>query len=162
MPPMEEAKLLAELKYEFDSLYVATEIVQSPNYKVHPIDSLLYEICLLHFRVVWDFFYISGKNSDFTVHDFLSHDALKRNRPKQPDRLIEIRDYVDVMLAHLSRERINPKRKSGEPSMSDFAMIRTHTEALYKGFVAELTPEQRKMFVNPLARKFIDFESLEP
>jgi hypothetical protein len=157
-----EADLFAELKYEFDSLYVGAEIVQSPNYKQHPVDGLLYEACLLHFRVVWDFFYGGGKKSDFTVREFLSNDALKRNRPKQPKRLAEIREYLDVMLAHLSRERIDPKRKTGEPHMVDFALIRKHTEDLFKGFVAELRPEQRKMLVNPLAHKFSKFKTLEP
>ena len=157
-----EAKLLAELKYELDALYVATEIVRSPEYKHYPFDGLLYEACLLHFRVVWDFFYHKEKDSDFTVRDFMSSETLRRHRPKQPPRLREIRQYSNVMLAHLSRERIDPKRKAGEPLLADFDLIRKHTEDLFNGFVAALTPEQRKLLINPLRRKFINFTTLQP
>jgi hypothetical protein len=90
---------------------------------------------LLHFRVIWDFFYRGGKNSDFSVREFLSNNALKRSRPKQPKRLTEIREYLNVMLAHLSRERIDPRRNAGEPRVADFALIRKHTEDLFNRFV---------------------------
>ena len=53
-----QAKLLAELKYEMDMLYVATEMALSTNYKEYPLDSMIFEVVLFHFRVVWDFFYV--------------------------------------------------------------------------------------------------------
>ena len=41
----EEASLLGVLKFEFDSLYVSTEMVQSKNFKEPPLDGLLLEAC---------------------------------------------------------------------------------------------------------------------
>src|ERR1035438_3581506 len=154
MDPELQAKLLAELKYEIDMLYVTTEIVLSPKYKEYPLDSILFEVCLLHFRVVWDFFYASGEDTDFTVRDVLADDQLKTHRPKQPKRLRGIRDYVDVMLAHLSQDRIDADLKNRVPQREDFALIREHTETLFKGFVAALTAGQKAAFKNTLPHKF--------
>lgn len=162
MDAMAQAKLLGELKYEIDMLYVATEMALSPKYKEHPLDSMIFEVVLLHFRVVWDFSYAGGEDTDFTVREVLTNDQLKSHRPKQPKRLKEIRDYVDVMLAHLSQERIDSNLKDQVPSREDFTLIRQHAEDLFKGFVAALTPEQKVAFKNPLARKFTDFQVLEP
>ena len=46
----------AELMYEVDSLYVSTEMILSGRFLEFPLDGLLLEACLLHFRAVWDFF----------------------------------------------------------------------------------------------------------
>ena len=108
-----QAKLLAELKYEMDMLYVATEMALSTNYKEYPLDSMIFEVVLFHFRVVWDFFYVRGKKTDFTVRDVLTIDQLKAHRPKKPKRLREIHEqYVDGMLAHLSQKRIDSDLKA--------------------------------------------------
>lgn len=156
-----ELALLAELKYEFDSLFVSTEIVQSRDYKQPPFDGLLLEVCLLHFRVIWDFFYGRQKANDFTVRMFLADSSLRKHRPKQPKRLAEIRLWLNVMLAHLSAERIDPKCKAGEIRMEDILLIRDHTEALFGGFVAALSTSQRAGMINPHARKFQKFKTLK-
>jgi hypothetical protein len=162
MSPADEANLLAHLKFELDSLYVGTEVVQSPKYKEYPIDGMLYDACLLHFRVVWDFFYGGGQGTDFTIRDILSNTAIRNSRPKAPKRLREIRAYLNVMLAHLSHERIHPDRKAQEPHMTDFAFIRKHTEDLFNGFVSQLTPHQKSKLVNQLSNKFKNYKTLEP
>jgi hypothetical protein len=155
-----EAALLGELKYELDSLYVCTEIIQSGKHSQPPFDGLLLEICLLHFRVVWDFFHGQQKDGDLTIRTFLSDSALRTHRPKQPKQLAKIRPWLNVMLAHLSKERIDPKRKAGEITMDDIVLMRTHTEQLFAAFVAALTPAQRTGLVNPHARKFQQFKTL--
>lgn len=160
MKPTIEAALLGELKYEIDSLYVSTEIIESGKYRQPPFDGLLLGVCLLHFRVVWDFFYGRQQGSDLTVRTFLSDAALRTRRPKQPKRLAEIRLWLNVMLAHLSSERIDPKRKAGEISMEDIGLIRSHTEALFLGFAKALSADQKAGLVNPHARKFQRFKTL--
>jgi hypothetical protein len=160
MAPMDaitQAKLLGELKYEIDMLYVATEMALSLKYKERPFDSMIFEVVLLHFRVVWDFFY-GGEASDFVVRDILTTDQLKSYRPKQHQRLREIRRYVNVMLAHLSKERVDSDVKEKLPDADDFRLIRRHTEDLFKGFVAALNPNQKAAFHNPLAHKFTNFQ----
>jgi hypothetical protein len=49
------SSIAPELMYELDSLYVSTEIILSRQFREVPIDGLLLEACLLHFRVVWEF-----------------------------------------------------------------------------------------------------------
>jgi hypothetical protein len=158
-----QKKLLAELKYEIDTLYVATEIVLSSDYKQPPLDSMIFEVALLHFRVVWDFFYAGGNTTDFTVRDLLSDDQVKSHRPKQPKRLKEIRDYLDDMLAHLTHRRIDGKLKALVPNVEDFKLIRTHTEELFNALVAALNDDQKAAFRDgSLSHKFTKFKTLQP
>jgi hypothetical protein len=42
----------------------------------------------------------------------------------------------------------------------DIELIREHTKTLFTSFWALLTDEQRKKLVNPLARKFAAFDTL--
>jgi hypothetical protein len=126
-------------------------MVQSKDYKQPPLDGLLLEACLLHFRIVWDFFYGSDVNDGLTMQAFLSNDALKLRRPKQPRRLREIRQSLNVTLAHLNRKRIDPKFKVQEVHMVDIALIRKHTEDLFNGFVGALSAAQKAALVNRLA-----------
>ncbi len=51
----------AELMFEVDSLYVSTEMILSGKFREFPLDGLLLEACLLHFRIIWDFFYGTKK-----------------------------------------------------------------------------------------------------
>ena len=53
---MAKGAILGELMYEIDSLYVSTEMILSRRFREPPMDGLLLESCLLHFRGVWDFF----------------------------------------------------------------------------------------------------------
>ena len=70
-------KIGGEVMFEIDSLYVSTEMILSRRFREHPLDGLLLEACLLHFRVVWDFFYRLPKkkpsdveSSDIVVQDY--------------------------------------------------------------------------------------------
>jgi hypothetical protein len=160
MTAKDEAAFLGHLKYEIDALYALTEIIQSKGYKEPPIDSFLLECCLLHFRVVWDFFYGKPTPKDLTIRVFLSVESLKKHRPRQPKRLREIRNQINITIAHLGRDRIKPERKSTEPRMEDIALIREHTEQLFVAFTAALSEAQKAGLVNPLAHKFRNFKTV--
>ena len=69
-------KIGGEVMFEIDSLYVSTKMILSRRFREHPLDGLLLEACLLHFRMVWDFFYRLPKkkpsdveSSDIVVRD---------------------------------------------------------------------------------------------
>src|SRR5579864_1910513 len=90
-----------ELAYELDSLYVATEMIIGRKFSTVPLDGLLLEACLLHFRVVWDFFYRpKSKANDIVIRDFIPQWT---DIPASP-RLQTIRKWLNVMLAHLDRK----------------------------------------------------------
>ena len=125
----------------------------------YPLDSFLLECCLAHFRVVWDFFYVDDSQA-LTVRAFLSGNAVRATRPKQPKRLKEVRDGVNSSVVHLGLARIEPDRKAKEPTMDDIIAIRTHVETLCAHFVGELAPRQKALLVNPLAYKFTNYKSL--
>jgi len=157
--PKEEADYLGHLKYEFDSLYVLTEMIQSRRFMRHPLDSFLLECCLAHFRVIWDFFYLAESNA-LNVRAFLAGSEVRATRPKQPSRLRALRDGVNSDVVHLGLARIRAERKAQAPTMHDIAAIREHVRALYCYFTGELPDPQKSLLVNPLAHKFRDFETL--
>jgi hypothetical protein len=51
-------------------------------------------------------------------------------------------------------------RYSGHVTDEDVDLIWEHTKTLFTSFWALLTDEQRKEFLNPLARKFAAFDTL--
>jgi hypothetical protein len=149
----------AELMYEVDSLYVSTEIILSGRFGEFPLDGLLQEACLLHFRIVWDFFYKPAvKTTDITVRSFVP----QWKGPAQPARLKAIREWLNVMLAHLTTRRTEPGYKAGEITATDIQSIREHTKALFGVFVTQFSDDQRKELINPLAHKFTQYETLNP
>jgi hypothetical protein len=155
---MAHTEVAGELMYEIDSLYVGTEMILSRRFREHPLDSLLLEACLLHFRVVWDFFYRpADKKTDVVVRDFVP--TWKAVDP--PARLKEIRRWLNAMLAHLSTHRVDPAYKAGEITEEDIRLIREHTKTLFAEFIeAPLAKDQREALVNPLAPKFMRYETL--
>ena len=157
---MDRSTPATELMFELDSLYVSTEIILGGKVREFPLDGFLLEVCLLHFRVVWDFFYRpKHKTSDIVVRDFIPQ--WKWNGVAPPTRLVAIRKWLNVMLAHLTTHRTDPALKAGEITMADIGQMREHTQTLFDAFVKGLTEEQRKTLVNPHARKFTRFETLK-
>lgn len=156
---MNPATPATELMYELDSLYVGTEMIIGGKFRMFPLDGLLLEVCLLHFRVVWDFFYRPKyKPSDIVVGDFIP----QWTEIPPPPRLVAIRKWLNVFLAHLTTERTDPALKAGEITMADVEQIRTHTKTLFDAFISGLTRGQRCELVNPHARKFSQYETLNP
>jgi len=150
-------KLVGELMYEFDSLYVSTEMILSRCFRKSPLDSLLLEACLLHFRVVWDFFYRKKeRKTDVAVCDYVS----RWTSPDPPARLEKIRKWLNAMLAHLTTHRVDPNYKAGEITEEDIRLIREHTKELFAAFIAALTKDQRDALVNPHADKLRGFETM--
>ena len=144
--------------YEIDSLYVSTEMILSRRFREVPLDGLLLEACLLHFRVVWDFFYgQKQKPTDVVVTDYIP----KWTEMPPPARLKDIRKWLNVMLAHLTTHRVDPAYKAGEITEDDVKLIREHTKTLFDAFInAPLTKEDRDSLVNPLARKFSKYAGI--
>jgi hypothetical protein len=143
--------------YEIDSLYVSTEMILSRRFREPPLDGLLLEACLLHFRVVWDFFYRSKQQpTDVVVRDFVP----TWNITEAPARLYIIRKWLNLMLAHLTANRVDPACKAGEISEEDITLIREHTKALFGAFNDALAQDLRDALVNPLGRKFTRYETL--
>ena len=144
--------------YEIDSLYVSTEMILSRRFRQPPLDGLLLEACLLHFRVVWDFFYRPGvRKTDVAVRDYVP----MWTAADPPSRLENIRKWLNVMLAHLTTHRVDPDYKAGEITEDDIRLIRVHTKSLFAAFVkAPLTKDHRDALINPLAEKFRQYETL--
>src|SRR5579871_3090019 len=129
-----------ELKYELDSLYVATQIIIDGNFRMSPLDGLLLEACLIHFRVVWDFFYMPKRfATDIVVRDFVPQWAAIA----PPSRLVAIRKWLNVFLAHLTTDRTDPALKAGEITLEDVKEIRAFTKTLFDAFANDLTLAQR-------------------
>jgi hypothetical protein len=150
--------ILGELMYEIESLYVSTEIILSRRFGEPPLDGLLLEACLLHFRVVWDFFYRpKEKKTDVVVSDYVP----TWTPTDPPDRLREIRKWLNVMLAHLTSHRVDPDYRTREITENDVDLIRAHTKTLFDALLgAPLTKDQRDGLVNPLAFKFHRYKTL--
>jgi hypothetical protein len=154
---MKRSPLAGELMYEVDSLFVSTEMILSHEFRQPPLDALLLEACLLHFRVVWDFFYYAKKKkTDVVVRDYIQ----RWKDIEAPVRLKAIRNWLNAMLAHLTTHRVDPTYKAGEITEQDVRLIREHTKVLFASFVNALTKEQRHALVNPHAEKFAQFETL--
>ena len=75
----------AELKFEIDSLYVSTAIILSRRFRPHPLDGLLLEACLLHLRIVWDFFHRAPKKATDIVATRFNPKWTLPTAPPQPD-----------------------------------------------------------------------------
>jgi hypothetical protein len=155
---MTQSPVAGELMYELDSLYVSTEMILSRRFRNPPLDGLLLEACLLHFRVVWDFFYRPKRETtDVVIRDYVA----TWTDTDPPSRLRDIRKWLNVMLAHLTTNRVDPDYKAGEITEEDIKLIREHTKALFATFLnGPLTKDQRNALVNPLAGKFAGYETL--
>lgn len=145
--------------YELDSLYVGTEIIIGCKFRMFPLDGFLLEVCLLHFRVVWDFFYRPKyKPNDIVVRDFIPN----WTEVPPPPRLAAIRKWLNIFLAHLTTDRTDPALKAGEITMADIEQIRTHTKTLFDAFTKGLSQAERIALRNPHIGKFSQYETLNP
>jgi hypothetical protein len=158
---MGDKAMLGEFKYELDCFTASVDIILSGRYREHPLDSFLVEVCLLHFRVVWDFFYMGKKNNNLTVRDFLPGGIPKKLRPKQPPRWVEIRERLGETLAHLSTRRATKEFKEVPIKPSYIPLMRDHITNLFVAFAALLTQDEREALVNPLAAKFRNCATLK-
>lgn len=155
--PKNLEKLGGELMYEFDSLYASTEIVLSGRYRQPPLDGMLLEACLLHFRVIWGFFHGRRlKPTDVMADDFIPGWTLS----EKPDDLLRLRERLNTMLAHLTELRVEPAYKQNPVTQEDIASVRAFARKAFEEFHQSLDPNLRGSLANPLAAKFRDFESI--
>jgi hypothetical protein len=159
---MLDNKNLGELKFEIDSFYGAHEIIRSGKRIDPPLDGLLLEAWLLHFRLVWDFFSGPWKKNDLRVKDFVANGIPKKERPKQTAELRAIRRALDETIAHLSRRRITTAFKKGQINFTDLPKMQNHVAKLFAVFAAQLNRDQRDALnTNPLASKFSAYKTLK-
>lgn len=121
------------------------------------VDAMVRESCLIHMRLLLDFFYprIDLKKSKFEdvfVSDYLPNPT-QLPKPLQklltaPPWLQDYRDQLDWRLAHMTMKRMAFKkhRRLWEPQ-KQFA----HLESLISGFIAAL-PEKTRVLFNPNQR----------
>jgi len=118
------------------------------------VDAMIRESCLIHMRLLLDFFYprISPKKSKFEdvfVSDYLPDKTLLpktlRRLLTDPRWLQDYRDQLDWRLAHMTMKRMQFKklRRMWEPQ-KQFA----HLESLISEFIAALPDKTRSLF-NP-------------
>lgn len=118
------------------------------------VDAMVRESCLIHMRLLLDFFYprIAPKKSKFEdvfVSDYLPNpkDLPKTLRKllSAPSWLQDYRDQLDWRLAHMTTKRMQFKnaRRIWEPQ-KQFA----HLEGLVSEFIAALPDKTRTLF-NP-------------
>jgi hypothetical protein len=106
---MVDDKTLGELKYELDCFTASADMILSGKRVEPPLDSFILEICFLHFRVVWDFFYKGKEKQNLVIRDFLPMGIPKKQRPKQTAQLREIRKSLNETLAHLKHRAYNTR-----------------------------------------------------
>jgi hypothetical protein len=122
-------------------------------------DAMIRESCLVHLRLLLDFFY-PRKNSAFTKYkDIFVSDYLPDRNCLSPDfqDLLEppawlqhYRDQLDWRLAHLTLERLRFEPGPERPSWNPVPQF-DHVERLITEFIAAL-PREMKAFFDPRPR----------
>jgi hypothetical protein len=147
-----ERMMKKHLSFEINRFRNGVSLWGASKYGV-PADAMIRESCLLHFRLLLEFFYPRGNHSkshheDVFVYDYLP-DVSKllpsfQRLLEAPDWLQEYRDMLDWRLAHLTRERFKfeePPHRVWNPA-EQFVLI----EQLIAEFLAALDPGMSKLF----------------
>jgi hypothetical protein len=117
------------------------------------VDAMIRESCLVHTRILLDFFYPrinpeKSKYEDVFVTDYLPDRChLPPEFQKllvEPAWLRDYRDQLDWRLAHLTMRRMRFKKNPAWCPERQFE----HLERLIAGFLAALPPTRRALF-NP-------------
>jgi hypothetical protein len=111
------------------------------------------ETCLLHFRLLLEFFYPRGDPSGSPYNDVFVSDYLPDSSKlspefqqllKEPGWLQEYRDMLDWRLAHLTRQRF--KFEESPHRIWNPAEQFGHIEKLITGFLNALDDQMRALF----------------
>jgi hypothetical protein len=114
-------------------------------------DAMIRESCLIHLRLLLDFFYprreeAEGKNTDVFASDYLPHTNLLapafRTLLAKPTWLKEYQDQLDWRLAHLTLHRLTFEQRPAWAPSKQFA----HVEQLIEQFLAALPSDMRALF----------------
>ena len=141
------------LSFEINGFRLAVSMWGQQNHDGR-VDAMIREACLIHMRLLLDFFYprIDPKKSKFEdvfVSDYLPN---KTQLPKPLQKLLtapswlqDYRDQLDWRLAHMTMMRMEfkKKRRVWEPQKQF-----VHLESLISGFIAALPDKTRALF-NP-------------
>ena len=115
------------------------------------VDAMIRESCLIHLRLLLDFFYPrydpeSSRYEDVFVSDYLPE---RDQMPPELHRLLEkppwLEDYrnqLDWRVAHLTLKRIGFERQPAWEPLEQFA----HMEKLISLFLTALPPEMARLF----------------
>lgn len=142
------------LSYEVKMLRELADGLRGHGVGPRTMRNALLESFLIHYRNLHDFFYPDFPGRKRLPHDICAVDYLqnqKRWRKKRPDadpKLLENRERVNVLLAHLTLRRL----KYNTRSWHDKKMA-SLIEELLQEFLRELPGERRAWFRAVMAKK---------
>jgi hypothetical protein len=134
------------IKYELDAFVHAFRAMLAHRTRP-PLDSLLEECFLLHFRILWEFFHL-GTSSRYP-DDIRAAAFVGKTYPSAP-LITTLHDRANKLLAHLTLGRL------GLPgfTMQDVEAIREHIRLTCVAFGNDLSAEQKLWFAkNPLGER---------
>ncbi len=134
------------IKYEIDAFVHAFRAMLAHRTKP-PLDSLLEECFLLHFRTLWEFFHL-GASSRYP-DDIRAAAFTGKIYPSAPP-ITELHDRAHKLLAHLTLGRL------GLPgfALQETEAIREHIRVTWLAFGNDLSADQRAWFEkNPLGER---------
>lgn len=139
---VERRALAREIRYEADALQFSYEKTRPPASP--PLDCLVLEAFLLHWRNLWYFFLEPRHKQDVIASDYVMD-----WNPERPDSAL--RDRIHTTLAHISKGRISAKALTAQ----EVRAMRDHIAGLWVAFDKALSPDKRCWFDdNPLKHKF--------
>lgn len=142
--------LRTHVSFEINRFRVAAAQWGKCTYGV-PVDAMVRESCLIHFRLLLDFFYPRASATGSKFEDVFASDYLPeldlltlefRELLAEPSWLQGYRDQLDWRLAHLTLKRIRFERRPAWEPRAQFA----HVEHLITQFLAALPCEMRALF----------------
>lgn len=142
--------LRKHLSFEINRFRLCASLWGTQKYG-EPADAMIRESCLIHMRLLLDFFYPRGdpkksRHQDVYVTDYLPNRALLPAQLQKmlvpPDWLQRYRNELDWRLAHLTAERIKFEQRPAWSPEGQFA----HLEGLIGEFLGALPTETRALF----------------
>ena len=144
--------LRVHLRFEIERFQMAASMWGRSKYGVE-VDGMIRESCLIHMRLLLDFFYPrvdprKRKYDDVFVTDYLPEKTQLRKQFQEllaePAWLRDYRDQLDWRLAHLTTKRIDYNTNAAWRPQEQFR----HLELLIREFKSALPERTRAMF-NP-------------
>jgi hypothetical protein len=142
------------LSYEVKMLRELADALRGNGVGPRTMRNALLESFLIHYRNLYDFFYPDFPGRKRLPHDICALDYLqnqKRWRKKRPDadpKLLENRERVNVLLAHLTLRRLRYNTRSWHDKKMAGLI-----EELLQEFLRELPGERRAWFRTVMAKK---------
>jgi hypothetical protein len=146
------------ISYEIKMLRELSAALQGKGVGPRTMNNALLESFLIHYRNLYDFFYPENKRRlalDVAATDYLPGRHRWRNsRPKADmKKVVENRERVNCLLAHLTLRRLKYKNRSWPDKKMASAM-----EKMIEAFVHALPQARRSWFDAVIARKEVPAE----